>query len=86
MVYHSGVFDETTLRRFQEGLLKADKTALGRQLLTLWSLTGFEKVPENFERTLVEIGNAYPPVRFKKASRTTTNKTDDVEGNPASRR
>jgi len=61
VVYHSGVLDQATLSRFREGLLKADKTALGRQLMTLWSLTSFEKVPAYYEQMLTDISKAYPP-------------------------
>jgi ABC-type phosphate/phosphonate transport system substrate-binding protein len=75
IAYHSGVFDEAELRRFREGLLQADKTALGRQLLTLWSLTGFENVPGDFDKTLKDIAKSYPP----SSTRTATKKTEGAK-------
>lgn len=61
VAYHPGVFDEATLQGFRQGLLKAHETPLGRQLLTLWSLTGFENIPEDYEQILTETSKAYPP-------------------------
>jgi ABC-type phosphate/phosphonate transport system substrate-binding protein len=60
VAYHPGSVDEATLRRFREGLINANKGALGRQFLTLWKLTGFEPVPADYEKTLTEILKAYP--------------------------
>ena len=42
------------------GLLNAKQTLLGRQLLNLSKLTGFETVPDDYERTLTDIVKAYP--------------------------
>ena len=42
-------------------MIAAGRTAMGRQLMTLWKLTGFEEVPDDYERTCAEIGKAYPP-------------------------
>jgi ABC-type phosphate/phosphonate transport system substrate-binding protein len=61
VAYHPGALDRETLRRFREGMMNANKTALGRQLMTLWKLTAFEPVPTDYEKTLAEIVVAYPP-------------------------
>jgi ABC-type phosphate/phosphonate transport system substrate-binding protein len=61
VAYHSGSVDEATLRRFREGMLNANKGTLGRQFLTMWKLTGFEQVPEDYEETMAIILKAYPP-------------------------
>ncbi len=61
VVYHGGVFEEAVLQRFRDGLIKADNTALGRQLLTLWLMTAFERIPDNYNQLLTEIAKAYPP-------------------------
>ena len=61
IAYRPGVFDQSVLDRFKEGLEKADSTAIGRQLLLLWNMTSFEHVPADFERILADIGKAYPP-------------------------
>ena len=61
VAYHPGQLDVDTLRRFREGMMNANKSALGRQLMTLWKLTAFEPVPSDYEQTLAEIADAYPP-------------------------
>jgi ABC-type phosphate/phosphonate transport system substrate-binding protein len=61
VAYRAGAVDEATLRKFREGLLGAQRTVLGRQMLLLWKLTGFEPVPEDYEQTLADIVKAYPP-------------------------
>jgi ABC-type phosphate/phosphonate transport system substrate-binding protein len=67
VAYHPGALDDTTLQRFRDGMVNAQKTALGRQLLTLWKLTGFEAVPDDYEETLAAIAKAYPPPAVKAA-------------------
>jgi len=61
VAYHAGAVDEATLTQFQKGMMNADKTAFGRQLLALWKLTAFEKVPENYGQSLKAIAQSYPP-------------------------
>jgi ABC-type phosphate/phosphonate transport system substrate-binding protein len=61
VAYRPGAIDEELLQRFRKGMLNAQETALGRQLLTLWKLTGFEAVPGDYEKTLKAIAKAYPP-------------------------
>jgi ABC-type phosphate/phosphonate transport system substrate-binding protein len=61
VVFRPGILDDAMLARFRDGMLNANRTALGRQLMTLWKLTGFEQVPSDYEQALVEIAKAYPP-------------------------
>jgi ABC-type phosphate/phosphonate transport system substrate-binding protein len=61
VVYSPGLFADKTLAKFRDGLLATHKSILGRQLLTLWKLTGFEPVPADYEQTLTDIVKAYPP-------------------------
>ena len=58
-----GAFLETILERASVGaaLLDAGQTPRGRQMLTLWKLTGFEPVPADYAQTLADIVRAYPP-------------------------
>jgi ABC-type phosphate/phosphonate transport system substrate-binding protein len=60
VAYHAGAVDEATLRRFQKGMLNANKSAFGRQLLTLWKMTGFEPVPSDYDQCLTAISKLYP--------------------------
>jgi ABC-type phosphate/phosphonate transport system substrate-binding protein len=66
VAYQPGTLNEETLQRFRAGLLNAQQTALGRQLLVLWNLTAFETVPEDYERILATITKAYPPPGVRK--------------------
>jgi ABC-type phosphate/phosphonate transport system substrate-binding protein len=61
IAYRHGGLDATRQRRLTEGLLAAHQTAQGRQLMTLWRLTGFERIPEDYDQTLSEIVKVYPP-------------------------
>jgi ABC-type phosphate/phosphonate transport system substrate-binding protein len=68
VAYHAGAVDAATLHRFQKGMLNANKTAFGRQLLTLWKMTGFEPVPAGYAASLTAIAKTYPaPVKEKEA-------------------
>ncbi len=60
IVYHPGHLDEATLQKFREGMLNADKTILGKQMLMMWKLTGFEPVPQDYDETLTNILKLYP--------------------------
>jgi hypothetical protein len=48
------------VKRFQDALLNGQRTALGRQLLTLWKMTSLETTPSKFEETLEKTLKAYP--------------------------
>jgi len=60
VAYRPGILDEATLKRFREGMMNANRTILGRQMLTLWKLTAFEEVPQDYEKVLSEILKTYP--------------------------
>jgi ABC-type phosphate/phosphonate transport system substrate-binding protein len=46
---------------FKTGMQNARATPLGRQLLTLMSMSGFEPVPSNYRQQLADVTKAYPP-------------------------
>jgi len=60
IVFREGRLPSETLQRLQKGMLGADKQALGRQLLTLWKLTGFIEVPRNYLPLTETIIRTYP--------------------------
>jgi ABC-type phosphate/phosphonate transport system substrate-binding protein len=70
VAYHPGTLDEDTLHRFRDGLIRANKKALGRQFLTLWKLTAFEPVPDDYEQTLADIVKAYPHPAAKQEAKS----------------
>lgn len=61
VAYRPGTIEEKALNRFRDGLVNCQKTILGRQLLTMWKLTAFEPIPDDYEKTLTDIAEAYPP-------------------------
>ncbi len=61
VAYRAGSLDETLLQRFRTGMLAANQNLRGRQLLTLWRITGFEPIPDDYEQALATIVKAYPP-------------------------
>lgn len=63
VVHHAGALDDAALRSFRDGLVNANKTAFGRQLLTLWRMTAFEPIPDDYTLTLTRIVQAYPSPR-----------------------
>jgi ABC-type phosphate/phosphonate transport system substrate-binding protein len=68
VAYHAGAVDRATLQRFKTGMLNANKTSYGRQLLTLGRMTGFEPVPNDYKKILTEVAQTYPPPNTFKVS------------------
>jgi ABC-type phosphate/phosphonate transport system substrate-binding protein len=60
IAYHAGA-DEKMLKRFREGMIAANATLKGRQLLGLCRLAGFAAVPADFDAQLKASAKAYPP-------------------------
>ncbi len=60
IIYRDGFLDATQLQRFQQGMLNANKSIMGRQLLTLWKLTAFAHVPGDYEDLAARILESYP--------------------------
>ncbi len=60
VAYLPGVLPEETLARFRAGMMQAQETPVGRQLLAMSRLTGFEKVPADYQKMVDEIVKLYP--------------------------
>jgi ABC-type phosphate/phosphonate transport system substrate-binding protein len=60
VAYLPGVLAEETLARFRTGMMRAHETSVGRQLLAMSRLTGFEKVPADYQKMVNEIVKLYP--------------------------
>jgi len=60
VAYSPESLDKPTLKRFREGMVTAHQTAQGKQMLNLFRITGFQEVPDDYEKTLKEIVKAYP--------------------------
>jgi ABC-type phosphate/phosphonate transport system substrate-binding protein len=61
VAYYDNVVDESTRERFRDGLLNAANKEKGKQMLELFRLTGFEKVPADFDKVLARTRKTYPP-------------------------
>jgi ABC-type phosphate/phosphonate transport system substrate-binding protein len=61
VVYRRNLLDEDTVRRFHEGMSTAHTTVMGRQLLSLWSMAGFQPIPADYENHLAESLKNFPP-------------------------
>jgi ABC-type phosphate/phosphonate transport system substrate-binding protein len=60
IAYHQGALDPATLNRFKAGMVSANQTERGRDLMNLWKLTAFEAVPADYGRELADILKSYP--------------------------
>jgi ABC-type phosphate/phosphonate transport system substrate-binding protein len=60
VAYHQGALDAATLRTFRDGMINANATVRGRDLMALWKLTAFEPIPAGFQEALDTIRRAYP--------------------------
>jgi fatty acid desaturase/ABC-type phosphate/phosphonate transport system substrate-binding protein len=63
VAYRAGALSRSTLAQFRDGMLRADRSTYGAQLLTFWRLTGFVTVPEDFASILAKTVVAYPTPR-----------------------
>jgi ABC-type phosphate/phosphonate transport system substrate-binding protein len=61
VAYYDNVLDKGTRDRFQKGLLGASRKERGQTMLTLFHLTGFVRVPSDFEKVLTQTRKNYPP-------------------------
>jgi ABC-type phosphate/phosphonate transport system substrate-binding protein len=61
VAYREGSLDTEVIHRFRDGMSKAHTTPLGRQLLSLWLMTGFEPIPADFPKAMADIVKSYPP-------------------------
>lgn len=61
IVYHDGAMNPDTVQRLRQALLNAPDTSIGRQLMTLWRVSGFVEPPAEYLASLSKILKSYPP-------------------------
>lgn len=61
IAYREGSLNETICNRFREGLGNANKTDRGRDMMSMFRITGFETIPDDYAQNLTNILKAYPP-------------------------
>jgi ABC-type phosphate/phosphonate transport system substrate-binding protein len=65
VAYRPDKWNDADLKSIRDALLNAHQNPEGRQLLTMWKLTGFESVPKDYEEMLRGIVKDYPPPKTK---------------------
>jgi ABC-type phosphate/phosphonate transport system substrate-binding protein len=61
VAYQDGILAGALLARFRDGMLAANSTERGKQLLELCRITAFCHVPADYDHMLDSIVRAYPP-------------------------
>jgi len=70
VAYREGSLAPELVARFREGMIAANKNARGRDMLSMWKITAFEPVPNDYQQMLNDILKAYPaPIAPTKLSR-----------------
>jgi ABC-type phosphate/phosphonate transport system substrate-binding protein len=65
VTYQEGSLDDATVQRFRAGLLGASRKERAQIMLAMSRLTGFQPVPEDFEKVLERTRKEYPPKETK---------------------
>lgn len=60
IAYRPDNVDAKRLQIFRDGLMSSSKSVAGRYLMTLWKLSAFEPVPDEYDGLLTNIRKAYP--------------------------
>ncbi|MFO0964190.1 MAG: PhnD/SsuA/transferrin family substrate-binding protein [Gemmataceae bacterium] len=60
VVYRDGGVSDKVLDQFKSGMLKANASERGRDMMSMWRITAFEPVPADYQRTLDDILKCYP--------------------------
>jgi ABC-type phosphate/phosphonate transport system substrate-binding protein len=61
VAYYGAVLDDATRTRFKDALLGASKKEKGQTLLSMFHLSGFVDVPDDFGKVLADTRKAFPP-------------------------
>lgn len=69
IVYREGALEADTLRRFRDGMISANQSPRGRDMMSIFKMTGFEPVPDNFSQMIADVIRHYPaPAQLEKVS------------------
>lgn len=61
LAYRQGSLSDKVLQNFREGMLKANKSEKGREVMADFHISSFENVPSDYAQKLAAILKAYPP-------------------------
>lgn len=65
IAYCEGQVDAKTLEQFRNGMIRANKSERGRDMMGMWRITSFEIIPENYQQNLEDILRCYPAPETK---------------------
>jgi ABC-type phosphate/phosphonate transport system substrate-binding protein len=60
IVYREGALDAETLKRFRDGMISANLSPRGRDMMSIFKMTAFEPVPDDYNQQVAEIIRHYP--------------------------
>jgi ABC-type phosphate/phosphonate transport system substrate-binding protein len=60
IAYREGSLSEQLLNNFRDGMMNANKDPKSRGLMSLYKLTGFEDIPDDYQEALTCIRKTYP--------------------------
>jgi ABC-type phosphate/phosphonate transport system substrate-binding protein len=69
IAYCEGQVDTKILEQFRKGMIRANKSPRGRDMMGMWRITSFESIPENYQQNLEEILRCYPAPETKVSMR-----------------
>lgn len=69
VVCRKGALGSALLERVRKGMLRANDSERGQDLMASWQITGFQAVPEDYQRSLEEIVRTYPAPEESLSSR-----------------
>ena len=61
IAYRKGKLDAKTQTRIRDGLLSAEKTDSGKEMMKTWSIVSFQPVPKDFDQVMDESLKKFPP-------------------------
>jgi ABC-type phosphate/phosphonate transport system substrate-binding protein len=61
IAYKEGAVSEKIVTRFQQGMVNANKSERGRDMMNLFKISSFEPIPNDYADQVAEIVKAYPP-------------------------
>jgi ABC-type phosphate/phosphonate transport system substrate-binding protein len=60
VVYRDGALDAATLQKFRDGMISANQSPRGRDIMSIFKMTAFEPVPDNYAQMIADIVRHYP--------------------------
>lgn len=60
IAYREGTLSEDVLKRFRDGMISANQSPRGRDMMSIFKMTAFEPVPDNYTQMIADIIRLYP--------------------------